>query len=121
MKSDFKKRKSRWDRFNKLFELSKAEREKSFHQENLAFLKTFVAMEMNNYNLPEIDNAQDFSEVIEVLRLNYRQWNQRLMSLMKATSELRDAQSERNLLHFTETCPWNMLLEVVRDTPDWPR
>ncbi|MFZ3001524.1 MAG: hypothetical protein WA071_14445 [Undibacterium umbellatum] len=101
-----------------MFELPKAEREKTFNQENLTFLKTFVTMEMNSYSLPDIDNAQDFSEVIEVLRLNYRQWNQQLMYLMRAAYEFRSIEAQSDLTEFIKSCPWNMLVEVGRTTPE---
>ena len=103
-----------------MFELPKVEREKTFSQENLAFLKTFVAMEMNSYSFPDIDNAQDFSAAIEVLRLNYRQWNQRLMYLMRAAYEFRSTEARSDLTEFVKSCPWNMLVEAGRDTPDLP-
>ena len=105
MSSDDKKRKSRWNKFDKLFDFSKPEREKSFSQKNLVFLKEFVSIEMNKYSLPEIDNAHDFSEIIEALRISYRQWNQRLMGLMIIDHQSPDSASKRDLDEFTKTCP----------------
>ncbi|MFZ6653899.1 hypothetical protein [Undibacterium sp. TJN19] len=73
-------------------------------------------MEMQSYALPEIDNAEDFFEIIKVLRLNYRQWNQRLSALLWAYSELKDAASRQELADFIKSCPWNMLVDVACDT-----
>ncbi|MFZ6876442.1 hypothetical protein ACO0LF_30690 [Undibacterium sp. Di27W] len=109
---------STWNRFKQLFELPKAEREKSYSSKNLALLKNFVASEMTNCSLPEIDNAQDFSETIESLGINYRLWNQRLMGLMIAHDQIADQQTAQDLQEFAATCPWSMLVEVVRNAPD---
>ncbi|PXX41384.1 hypothetical protein [Undibacterium pigrum] len=117
MSSDDKKRQSRWNRFNDLFDLPELERRAAYNQENVVFLEKFVSIEMNNYRLPEIENAGDFSEVIVVLRMNYRQWNQRLTGLLVTHDKLRDLKSKKNVDEFIETCPWNMLVDVGRNTP----
>ncbi|MFZ6643121.1 hypothetical protein ACO0LL_25605 [Undibacterium sp. TC4M20W] len=117
MTSNDKNRQSDWNSFDALFELPEHERVKAWSQENLAFLQNFVVREMNHYNLPDIDNAQDFSEIIKVLRLNYRQWNQRLMKLMWINDELRSTEAQNDLAEFINSCPWNMLIDVARDVP----
>ncbi len=100
MSSDYRKRKSRWERFDRLFELSKSDQKKFYDQKNLIFLEEFVSIELNDFTLPDIDNAQDFSEILEILKINYRQWNQRLMGLMVTHYELHDSASEQDLLEF---------------------
>lgn len=72
---------------------------------------------MRNYSLPDIESAQDFSEIIEILRLNYRQWNQHLMRLMSDDAEASNTKVQTPMAKFINSCPWNMLLKVVCDMP----
>lgn len=104
---------SLWERFDQLASVSESERLAAYRADGPAFLELLVSKLMVKYALPVIDNASDFSEVILALRENYRQWNQRLVGLLAEFQSGKQISVRRELIDFTQTCPWNGLADVV--------
>ena len=67
-----------WGRFDQLAIVSEAARQGTYFKDGQLLLESVVVTCMNNYVLPKISNAEDFSEVVITLRENYRLWNFRL-------------------------------------------
>ncbi len=105
---------SLWERFDALANLSEIERQAVFYEDGLTFLAFFVSTLMSHYSLPEIDSASDFSEVIIVLRRNYKDWNQKLVGLGAVFQSGRQASVSGEIVAFSHACPWNGLSEVAR-------
>lgn len=105
-----------WTRFHHLANASEKICKESYLPDGLLFATSLVEGLMKNVSLPELKNAQAFSDFIVEARANYREWNQHLMAMMVASGA--HALNRESFAAFAADCPWLVLTDAAQDFID---
>jgi len=102
-----------WCRFNELAAATDKVREQVYSVEGPQFLKTLIEEFTTNYDVPDVNSAEEFSECIVALRQDYRECNQYLMDLMVGFDASDGSMQQFD--KFVANCIWVDLVHAARN------